>query len=89
MLNQKDGSNVSRGRTLTQLKPKILLNLYIASCQVSWDPNSRLAIFQINLEGDELQPVLEAHLRSDDFFFTKMFPNSDLTSFQIRMIAGR
>lgn len=30
----------------------------------------------INLEGDELQPVLEAHLHSDDFFFTKLFPKA-------------
>jgi len=33
-------------------------------------------IHNINLEGDELQPVLEAHLRSDDFFFTKLFPKA-------------
>lgn len=31
-------------------------------------------INNINLKGDELQPVLESHLKSDDFFFTKMFP---------------
>lgn len=36
-------------------------------------------IRNINLEGDELQPVLEAHLRSDDFFFTKMFPKTVFT----------
>ena len=36
-------------------------------------------IQNINLEGDELQPVLEAHLRSDDFFFTKMFPKAVFT----------
>jgi polyisoprenoid-binding protein YceI len=36
-------------------------------------------INNINLEGDELQPVLEAHLRSDDFFFTKMFPKAVFT----------
>jgi len=29
-----------------------------------------------DLEGDELQPVLEAHLKSDDFFFTKLFPEA-------------
>ena len=34
------------------------------------------SIHNTNLEGDELQPVLEAHLRSDDFFFTKMFPKA-------------
>jgi polyisoprenoid-binding protein YceI len=33
-------------------------------------------IHNTNLEGDELQPVLEAHLQSDDFFFTKMFPKA-------------
>ena len=36
-------------------------------------------IHNINLEGDELQPVLEAHLRSDDFFFTKLFPKAVFT----------
>ena len=36
-------------------------------------------IHNINLEGDELQPVLEAHLRSDDFFFSKMFPKAVFT----------
>ncbi len=36
-------------------------------------------IHNINLKGDELQPVLEAHLRSDDFFFTKMFPKAVFT----------
>ena len=36
-------------------------------------------IHNINLEGDELQPVLEAHLRSDDFFFSKMFPKAGFT----------
>lgn len=32
-----------------------------------------------DLEGDEMQPVLEAHLQSDDFFFTKMFPKAIFT----------
>jgi polyisoprenoid-binding protein YceI len=36
-------------------------------------------IHNINLEGDELQSVLEAHLMSDDFFFTKMFPKAVFT----------
>ena len=36
-------------------------------------------IHNINLEGDELHPVLEAHLKSDDFFFTKMFPKAVFT----------
>ena len=36
------------------------------------------SIHNVNLEGDELQPVLEAHLKSDDFFFTSMFPKAVL-----------
>ncbi len=36
-------------------------------------------IHNINLEGDELHPVLEAHLLSDDFFFTKLFPKAVFT----------
>ena len=32
-----------------------------------------------NLQGNELQPVLESHLRSDDFFFTKLFPKAVFT----------
>ena len=36
-------------------------------------------IHNINLEGDELHPVLESHLKSDDFFFTKMFPKAIFT----------
>lgn len=34
------------------------------------------SITNINLEGDELQPVLIAHLKSDDFFLTKVFPTA-------------
>ena len=33
-------------------------------------------IKNINLAGDELQPVLIAHLKSDDFFFTGLFPTA-------------
>lgn len=46
------------------------------SGEVEIDMNT---IHNINLQGDELQPVLEAHLRSDDFFFTQMFPKAVLT----------
>lgn len=48
----------------------------IISGKIEVDMNS---IHNINLEGDELQPVLEAHLRSDDFFFTSIFPTAILT----------
>jgi polyisoprenoid-binding protein YceI len=39
------------------------------------------AIENKSLTGDELQPVLVAHLKSDDFFFSKLFPT---TLFSIR-----
>lgn len=39
-----------------------------------------------NLEGDELQPVLEAHLNSDDFFFTSMFPEARFETTQIKLV---
>jgi polyisoprenoid-binding protein YceI/rhodanese-related sulfurtransferase len=34
------------------------------------------SIENINLAGDELQPVLESHLKSDDFFLVKAFPTA-------------
>jgi polyisoprenoid-binding protein YceI len=34
------------------------------------------SIKNINLEGNDLQPVLISHLKSDDFFFIKMFPRA-------------
>jgi polyisoprenoid-binding protein YceI len=34
------------------------------------------AMENVNLAGDELQPVLLAHLKSDDFFFTRLFPTA-------------
>ncbi|MGB7920797.1 MAG: YceI family protein [Desulfobacterales bacterium] len=37
------------------------------------------SIDNINLKGDELHPVLTSHLKSDDFFFVKMFPTATLT----------
>ena len=33
----------------------------------------------INLKGDELQPVLISHLKSDDFLFVKNFPKASFT----------
>ena len=40
---------------------------------VTIDMNS---ITNINLDGDELQPVLIDHLKSDDFFLTRLFPSA-------------
>ena len=34
------------------------------------------SIQNVNLAEDELQPVLESHLKSDDFFFVKLFPEA-------------
>lgn len=34
------------------------------------------SITNFDLEGDELQPVLISHLKSDDFFLTKLFPTA-------------
>jgi rhodanese-related sulfurtransferase/polyisoprenoid-binding protein YceI len=36
------------------------------------------SIVNINLEGDDLQPVLIAHLKSDDFFLAKAFPTATI-----------
>lgn len=35
-----------------------------------------LGLKNLDLEGDELHPVLEEHLHSDDFFFTSLFPDA-------------
>lgn len=43
-------------------------------------------IRNLDLEGDELKPVLEAHLASDDFFFTTMFPEATFTTTKIRLV---
>ena len=37
------------------------------------------AIENKSLAGDELQPVLISHLKSDDFFFTRLFPTATFT----------
>lgn len=37
------------------------------------------SIKDIDLEGDPLQPQLVAHLKSEDFFFVKMFPRASFT----------
>ncbi|MEJ2477878.1 MAG: YceI family protein [Desulfobacterales bacterium] len=36
------------------------------------------SIDNINLKGDDLHPVLTSHLKSDDFFFVKLFPSAVL-----------
>ena len=44
------------------------------------------SIENINLEGDELQPVLLAHLKSDDFFFVERFPTTCFTITTIELL---
>jgi polyisoprenoid-binding protein YceI/rhodanese-related sulfurtransferase len=43
-------------------------------------------IKNIDLDGDDLQPVLISHLESDDFFFVKMFPRALFSLKSARMI---
>ncbi|MGA7643487.1 MAG: YceI family protein, partial [Syntrophobacteraceae bacterium] len=38
-----------------------------------------LSLKNLNLEGSEWQPVLIAHLKSDDFFFAEKFPKARFT----------
>jgi polyisoprenoid-binding protein YceI len=46
------------------------------------------SIRNYNLEGDELQPVLIAHLESDDFFFVKLFPKAAFTINSVELAAA-
>lgn len=39
-----------------------------------------------DLEDDALQSVLETHLASDDFFFTKLFPEAIFTTTKIKLV---
>jgi len=55
---------------------EIEVNASILSGVFDIDMNS---IDNINLKGDELHPVLTSHLKSDDFFFVKIFPSAVLT----------
>lgn len=44
------------------------------------------SIKNYDMEGDALQTVLEAHLASDDFFFTTMFPEAEFSATRIRLV---
>jgi len=46
------------------------------------------SIANLNLAGDELQPVLEAHLKSDDFFFVNRFPRARYTMTAVPTASG-
>lgn len=45
------------------------------------------SIKNVSLKGDEMQPVLTAHLQSDDFFFVKKFPTATFTIDSARLVA--
>jgi len=45
-------------------------------------------IRNINLEGDEWQPVLLAHLASDDFFFVDLFPTATFQIESAELVEG-
>jgi len=44
------------------------------------------SISNVDLEGSELQPVLEDHLKSDDFFFASLFPTATFQLQRMRPI---
>lgn len=46
-----------------------------------------LSLKNLNLEGNEWQPVLIAHLKSDDFFFAEKFPTARFTIDSAREIS--
>ncbi len=54
-------------------KGKLAVNEGIITGAFDIDMDS---ITNTNLEGDALQPVLIAHLKSDDFFLTRLFPKA-------------
>lgn len=62
--------------TVSLMKGQLSVNNESISGSFKIDMES---IVNINLEGDELQPVLIDHLKSDDFFFTRMFPVAEFT----------
>jgi polyisoprenoid-binding protein YceI len=47
------------------------------------------SIKNVDLEGDELYPVLIDHLESDDFFFTKLFPRASFTITSAMPVSGQ
>jgi rhodanese-related sulfurtransferase len=55
---------------------EIEVNAFVLSGVFDIDMDS---IDNMNLKGDELHPVLTSHLKSDDFFFVKIFPSAVLT----------
>jgi polyisoprenoid-binding protein YceI/rhodanese-related sulfurtransferase len=68
--------NTKHFGTVRISKGKIQIENSNMTGTVEIDMNS---IENINLAGDELQPVLVSHLKSDDFFLVKAFPKATFT----------
>jgi len=60
---------------------KVDAHTFSGSLEIDMD-----SIENINLAGDELQPVLISHLKSDDSFFVSLFPKADVTIHAARRI---
>lgn len=69
-------SNTSHFGTIRIIDGELAVKGSVLSGAFEIDMDS---IVNINLEGDELQPVLIAHLKSDDFFHTSRFPRAKFT----------
>jgi rhodanese-related sulfurtransferase len=52
----------------------------------AWFVMDMTSISNTDLLGQELHPVLEKHLHSDDFFFTVMFPEASFITTAIRLV---
>ena len=68
--------NTKHFETIGISKGEILVKERVISGSFEMDMNS---LIDINLEGDESQPVLISHLKSDDFFFVDYFPTAKFT----------
>jgi len=68
--------NTTHYGTLRLLRGDIIVQQGKLNGTFEIDMNS---LKNLNLEGNEWQPVLIAHLKSDDFFFTEKFPTARFT----------
>jgi polyisoprenoid-binding protein YceI/rhodanese-related sulfurtransferase len=75
--------NTTHYGTLNLLKGDIMIQQGRLSGTFEIDMHS---VKNLNLEGSEWQPVLIAHLKSDDFFFVEMFPTARFTIDSARKI---
>jgi len=67
------------------------LSLTQGEFDAAGEPSARFvldmnSIENVNLEGTDLKPVLETHLKSDDFFFTTLFPTAEFETTVIKLV---